>query len=63
MTEVMDFIRRSFTVLGAIVFAVLVLAVLTPRAERGVATALGQAAPAPVQVYVVRTFRTFGLAI
>jgi hypothetical protein len=50
MTEVMDFIRRSFTVLGAIVFAVLVLAVLTPRAERGVATALGQAAPAPVQV-------------
>jgi hypothetical protein len=44
MTKVTNFIRRSFTVLGTIVFTVLVLAALTPQAGRGVATALAQAA-------------------
>lgn len=39
MTEAMEFMRRSFTVLGTIVFAVLVLAALAPKAARGVATA------------------------
>jgi hypothetical protein len=46
----MDFMRRSFTVLGTIVFTVLVLAALAPQAARGVATALAQATPALVQV-------------
>ena len=46
----MDFIRRSFTVLGTIFFAVLVLGALAPKAARGVATALAQATPALVQV-------------
>jgi hypothetical protein len=48
--KAMDFIRRSFTVLGTIFFAVLVLGALAPKAARGVATALAQATPALVQV-------------
>jgi hypothetical protein len=48
--KAMDFIRRSFTVLGTIFFAVLVLGALAPKTARGVATALAQATPALVQV-------------
>jgi hypothetical protein len=48
--KAMDFIRRSFTVLGTIFFAVLVLGALAHKAARGVATALAQATPALVQV-------------
>jgi hypothetical protein len=48
--KAMDFIRRSFTVLGTIFFAVLVPGALAPKAARGVATALAQATPALVQV-------------
>jgi hypothetical protein len=48
--KAIDFIRRSFTVLGTIFFAVLVLGALAPKAARGVATALAQATPALVQV-------------
>jgi len=54
MTEATDFMRRSFTVLGTIVFTGLVLAALAPKAARSVATELVQVAntsatPVPVE--------------